>query len=184
MTHCSLVSMVRLVQVHLELVPLKPSSGPPHPPPFPSLCVQLSFTSTLPQRQRVTTKFHPGYARQRTILQTTLQNLNLQRLQLLYFLFPSLCVLPPQSWTIINILGNSYQGSTHPLCSGPWPSCCRPRFAQRQSCPDGRSGQMELLSKSLNCREMKQSRRRSGEKSKSCSSKKSEVASVYNCTWP
>ena len=141
MTHCSLVSLVRLVQVHLTLMPLKPSSCPLCPPsPLPSLCVQLSFTSTLPQRQRVATKFHPGYARQRTFLQTTLQNQNLQRLQLLYFLLPSLCVMPSQSWTII-ICWAIFKVSTHPLCSGPWPSCCRPRFAQRQSCPDGRSGE-------------------------------------------
>ena len=175
MTHCSLVSLVRLVQEHLALVPLKPSSGPPSPPTPLPLCVQLSFTSTLPQRQRVTTKFHPG-----AWLQFMLANALFYKLpcktktykDFNYFTFssPHFVYCPPNpgpsSFVGQNIQsyqgsthplysgpwqyskgniqyskGNiqSFQGSTHPLCSGPWPSCCRPRFAQRQSCPDGRS---------------------------------------------
>ena len=126
MTHCSLVSLVRLVQVHLALVPLKPSSGPLYPLPPLSLCpAKFHFniaTATKGYDQISPRSLVTIYALQRTILQTTLQNQNLQRLQLLYFLFPSLCVLPSQSWTIINILDNipSYQFSAHLLCSGPW----------------------------------------------------------------
>ena len=107
MTHCSLVSLVRLVQVHLALVPLKPSSGPLYPPfPLPLSLCPAKFHFNIATATKGYDQISPRglvtiYARQRTLLQTTLQNQNLQRLQLLYFLFPSLCVLPSQSWTII-----------------------------------------------------------------------------------
>ena len=158
--------------MHLALVPLKPSSGPLYPPfPLPPLCVQLSFTSTLPQRQRVTTKFHPGAWLQFTLANALFYKLPCKTktyIDFNYFTFfsPHFVYCPPNSG-LSSFVGQyskgniqysksniqSYQGSTHPLCSGPWPSCCQPRFAQRQSCQDGRSGEIELLSKSLDCRE-------------------------------
>ena len=134
MTHCSLVSLVRLVQVHLALVPLKPSSGPLYPLPPLSLC-PAKFHFNIATATKGYDQISPWLRSPMHYSTNYLAKPKLTKTSTTLLSPPlNLCIaLPIQDHH--HLLGNlqSYQGSTHPLCSGPWPSCCQPRSARTRS---------------------------------------------------